>query len=519
MATASPKSKFDAAVKVIHSLPKDGPFQPSREMMLLFYGYYKQATEGPCKSPKPSFWDIVKKAKWEAWSKLGDMDKEVAMVNYVEELKKTLKDCTKQWDEMSKNGDPRIVEAMPQTQVVGDFMTVLGNFYEIVDEDSLSKEIRSKSAPTEDGYIIEPSSSTDTSGELVVEGGVSDESNVSLQHDDDDGDDDDDDGGDGDDDNDDVQPETEVPVDKDIKSDTYMNGDISLLEKTSIISSDSDEEFCDTSADLENFLRKQENQTGLINGPNNIDTVTVKPVKSNHVRFADVNGQTSSTNSSSHQSSENIHFAQGFPFISQGSVEGDVTVTMETASLLNSAENVVPSGKLKESISMKLVDANTSGNNSNFGDIVDEGDDPPDGNKRGNKDEKDQKSGSGGSRRSGAVRINLQGSGGRRSLLRGGAGGGGGSGEQGPPPGSNSVSSEQINTILVRLQQDMTNVLDRLNRLEAQTRQASERPRRDSMFNIWPFTSSTGRMAFFFLIWPVLVHIFLTYMFRRRRKR
>ena len=41
-----------------------GPFQPSREMMLLFYGYYKQATEGPCTSPKPGFWDLVKKAKW-----------------------------------------------------------------------------------------------------------------------------------------------------------------------------------------------------------------------------------------------------------------------------------------------------------------------------------------------------------------------------------------------------------------------------------------------------------------------
>lgn len=30
----------------------------------------------------------------------------------------------------------QIVEAMPQTQVVGDFMEKLGAFYEIVDEDS-----------------------------------------------------------------------------------------------------------------------------------------------------------------------------------------------------------------------------------------------------------------------------------------------------------------------------------------------------------------------------------------------
>lgn len=32
--------------------------------MLKFYGYYKQAKEGPCKEAKPAFWDVVKKAKW-----------------------------------------------------------------------------------------------------------------------------------------------------------------------------------------------------------------------------------------------------------------------------------------------------------------------------------------------------------------------------------------------------------------------------------------------------------------------
>ena len=31
---------------------------------LQFYGYYKQAKEGPCNETKPSFWDVVKKAKW-----------------------------------------------------------------------------------------------------------------------------------------------------------------------------------------------------------------------------------------------------------------------------------------------------------------------------------------------------------------------------------------------------------------------------------------------------------------------
>lgn len=41
-----------------------GPFQPSHELLLKFYSYFKQATEGPCKAPKPSFWDVINKKKW-----------------------------------------------------------------------------------------------------------------------------------------------------------------------------------------------------------------------------------------------------------------------------------------------------------------------------------------------------------------------------------------------------------------------------------------------------------------------
>ena len=59
-------------------------------MMLKFYGYYKQATEGPCNDVKPNFWDVIRRAKWEAWHKLGDMTEEEAMTCYVDELKQVL---------------------------------------------------------------------------------------------------------------------------------------------------------------------------------------------------------------------------------------------------------------------------------------------------------------------------------------------------------------------------------------------------------------------------------------------
>ncbi|CAI5672734.1 unnamed protein product [Oreochromis niloticus] len=92
-----------------------GPFQPSNDMMLKFYSYYKQATVGPCNIPRPSFWDVVGKAKWDAWNSLGEMSKEEAMSSYVDEMK-------------------LILEGMPMTDEVEELLKVLGPFYELVDE-------------------------------------------------------------------------------------------------------------------------------------------------------------------------------------------------------------------------------------------------------------------------------------------------------------------------------------------------------------------------------------------------
>ncbi|CAG4957970.1 unnamed protein product [Parnassius apollo] len=92
------EEKFNAAVNVIRSLPKSGSYQPSNELMLRFYSYYKQATEGPCDRPKPGFWDVVNRAKWESWNKLGNMTKEEAMHAYVDELHKIV-------ETMSYNSD------------------------------------------------------------------------------------------------------------------------------------------------------------------------------------------------------------------------------------------------------------------------------------------------------------------------------------------------------------------------------------------------------------------------------
>ncbi|XP_016658283.1 acyl-CoA-binding domain-containing protein 5 [Acyrthosiphon pisum] len=133
----STQEKFTAAINVIRSLPKNGAYQPSKDLLLRFYAYFKQATIGPNNQPKPSFWDVVNRAKWQAWYSLGDMSKEKAMQEYVDELKK-------------------IVETMAYTNPVADFVSSLDSFYESVSIDDLEMVV----GPIERGNLIEKNSSS-----------------------------------------------------------------------------------------------------------------------------------------------------------------------------------------------------------------------------------------------------------------------------------------------------------------------------------------------------------------------
>ncbi|XP_017558915.1 acyl-CoA-binding domain-containing protein 5-B isoform X2 [Pygocentrus nattereri] len=108
--------RFEAAVKVMRSLPEDGTFEPSEDMLAMFYSYYKQATVGPCNTAKPNAWDLIGKAKWDAWKALGDMTKEQAMKEYVQEIQ-------------------LILETMPVTEEVAELLDELEPFYEVVEDE------------------------------------------------------------------------------------------------------------------------------------------------------------------------------------------------------------------------------------------------------------------------------------------------------------------------------------------------------------------------------------------------
>lgn len=81
------EERFEKASVDVSLLSK----RPSDETMLALYGYYKQAKEGDCSTPKPGVWDPKGRYKWDSWNKLLGMSKEAAMQGYidvVEELKR-----------------------------------------------------------------------------------------------------------------------------------------------------------------------------------------------------------------------------------------------------------------------------------------------------------------------------------------------------------------------------------------------------------------------------------------------
>ena len=67
-ANAHLEMDFELATKYVRGLAGTA----SQEDLLYFYARYKQATVGKCDAPKPSFYQLKEKSKWNAWNELGD---------------------------------------------------------------------------------------------------------------------------------------------------------------------------------------------------------------------------------------------------------------------------------------------------------------------------------------------------------------------------------------------------------------------------------------------------------------
>ncbi|CAI4228817.1 unnamed protein product [Auanema sp. JU1783] len=93
------KDKFQAAVEIVQNLPKDGAVSTTNEEKLTFYSLFKQATVGSCNIPKPGFWNLREKYKWEAWSSLDDLSADDAMTRYVMKLQIKIEEVIRDYDE------------------------------------------------------------------------------------------------------------------------------------------------------------------------------------------------------------------------------------------------------------------------------------------------------------------------------------------------------------------------------------------------------------------------------------
>ena len=80
------EERFNTAAKWVQSLPKDGHIQPSNERKLVFYGLYKRITVGENNTTAPSYFSMVARAKWEAWSRANELSRDRAMQVYLTEL-------------------------------------------------------------------------------------------------------------------------------------------------------------------------------------------------------------------------------------------------------------------------------------------------------------------------------------------------------------------------------------------------------------------------------------------------
>ncbi|TFK92954.1 ACBP-domain-containing protein [Polyporus arcularius HHB13444] len=84
-------AQFDRAVEIVQGLPKTGPIQTGYEEKLNMYSLYKQATVGNVQGPRPNVWDMLGRAKWDAWAKHKDLDPHEAKWLYVDALLKVLR--------------------------------------------------------------------------------------------------------------------------------------------------------------------------------------------------------------------------------------------------------------------------------------------------------------------------------------------------------------------------------------------------------------------------------------------
>ncbi|NP_001087866.1 acyl-CoA-binding domain-containing protein 5 [Xenopus laevis] len=456
------QTRFEAAVSVIQSLPKNGSFQPSNEMMLKFYSFYKQATLGPCNTARPGFWDPVGRYKWDAWNSLGDMSKEDAMIAYVDEMKK-------------------IIETMPVTDKVEELLQVIGPFYEIVED---KKHGRGSGVTSELGSVL-----TSTPNGKAVNGKA--ESSDSG-----------------------AESDEEQAAAKEFKKED-----------------EEDEE--DETEHSEEEEKEVEQQPGH---ETSAESIVLNGLTKNS-RVLITEEPTPLPTKCLSEPGDNVAIPEGEPDIqsavindSEADREEDCTEDMAAVQHLTSdsdseifCDSMEQFGQDEADHSLLLQDAMLNGDiteNSAGGELKDGGEDGKQPGHGAQGKTWNGKSEHFSSRRERSLRMQPGGEGSRSGQI-GSSGDGDGWGSDRGPIGN---LNEQIAVVLMRLQEDMQNVLQRLHSLEVQTASQAQSLLRESNTQSvekkpsgWPFGISPGTLALA-VVWPFVVH-WLMHVFLQKRRR
>ncbi|XP_075683631.1 acyl-CoA-binding domain-containing protein 5 isoform X2 [Rhinoderma darwinii] len=449
------QTRFEAAVSVIQSLPKNGSFQPSNDMMLKFYSFYKQATQGPCNIQRPGFWDPVGRYKWDAWNSLGDMSKEDAMIAYVDEMKK-------------------ILETMPMTEKVEELLQVIGPFYELVEDKKLGRgsgvtsDLSSALTSTPNCKAVNGKAESSDSG------AESEEEAAEGQEDE----------------NEEDEEETELSEqeEKAVKKD-----DAPVVNGLHVNHSD---HIPDIPNHVPNKSDLNDTTNEINEKPKTTQDETVKDLEAS--RGEDGTEDIAVMQHLTSDSDSEI-FCDSMEQFGQDDV--DHSHLVERALMTEASSDVRVGGELKEGAE--------------------------DGKPSGRTPQKDQpgneKAENFTSRRGRANRMHPMGDGSRGGRM--GSGGDGGE-RWGSDRGAEGSINEQIAAVLVRLQEDMQNVLQRLQTLEALTASQARSLLLESNLHQsankkpswWPFQISSGTMVFA-IIWPFIAHWLIhLYLQRKRRK-
>ncbi|KAI8333216.1 acyl CoA binding protein-domain-containing protein [Blakeslea trispora] len=78
--------RYNKALHFVQNLPASSSFQPTKSQKLELYALYKQVSTGDINTQRPGLFDVVGRAKWDAWKKLEGMSVLEARHTYVEAL-------------------------------------------------------------------------------------------------------------------------------------------------------------------------------------------------------------------------------------------------------------------------------------------------------------------------------------------------------------------------------------------------------------------------------------------------